>query len=78
MTDTPVSSMNQERPPLRISLEQLKPLKGNVSKNLEQVQARVSAQAGASDVLVFPETVLTGYFLEGAVLQAQPPLGNSP
>ena len=70
MTDTPVSSMNQERPPLRISLEQLKPLKGNVSKNLEQVQARVSAQAGASDVLVFPETVLTGYFLEGAVPEA--------
>ena len=67
-----LSQMNQEqeRTPLRISLEQLKPQKGDVSANLKRVQTRVISQAGGADVLVFPEAVLSGYFLEGAVSEA--------
>ena len=63
-------NQEQERNPLRVSLEQLKPHKGNVPYNLERVQERVISKAGKVDVLVFPEAVLSGYFLEGAVSEA--------
>lgn len=71
-TDTPVQRINQdrERTPLRISLEQLKPLKGDVAGNLSRVRERIRSQAGQADVVVFPETVLSGYFLEGGVAEA--------
>ncbi len=63
-------NQEQESTPLRVSLEQLKPHKGNVPYNLERVQERVISKAGKVDVLVFPESVLSGYFLEGAVSEA--------
>ena len=63
-------NQEQESTPLRVSLEQLKPHKGNVPYNLERVQERVISKAGKVDVLVFPEAVLSGYFLEGAVSEA--------
>lgn len=49
---------------LRIGLVQCKPAKGDVSQNLDTVRAHLSDPA---DLLLFPETVLTGYFVEGAV-----------
>ncbi len=55
---------------LRVGLAQFKPNKGDVASNLSQIREVVSEQAGAVDLLVFPETSLTGYFLEGGVAEA--------
>ncbi len=48
---------------LRVALCQLKPRKGDVGANVAAV--REALPAGA-DLAVFPETVLSGYFVEGA------------
>jgi NAD+ synthase (glutamine-hydrolysing) len=57
-------------PPLRLSLAQFKPTKGDVEGNLTQV-ATIAVDAGAvSDIVVFPEACLSGYFLEGGVSEA--------
>ena len=55
---------------LRVGLAQFKPKKADVASNLSRVRDVVSEQAGAVDLLVFPETSLTGYFLEGGVAEA--------
>ncbi len=55
---------------LRIAISQFRPSKGNLEETLsriEEVLARVKAMDTAPDVVVFPETALTGYFLEGGV-----------
>jgi len=63
--------MNQDRDhALRVSLEQLKPLKGDVAGNLTRVRERAGSHAGQADIVVFPEAVLSGYFLEGGVGEA--------
>lgn len=64
--------MNQDRDraPLRVSLEQLKPRKGDVEGNLGRVVDRAAAHAGRADLVVFPEAVLSGYFLEGGVAES--------
>ena len=55
---------------LRLGLAQFRPSKANYTANRAQVAALI-AEAAASDprpdVLHFPETALTGYFLEGGV-----------
>ena len=48
---------------LRVALCQLKPKKGAVRQNLALVRDTLPADA---DLAVFPETVLSGYFVEGA------------
>lgn len=49
---------------------QLSPTKGNVPANLDAVaDAARQASAEGVDVLVFPETVTSGYILEGGVLE---------
>ena len=58
------------RPKLRIGLAQFKPKKADVASNLSRIGDVVSEQAGAVDLLVFPEASLTGYFLEGGVAEA--------
>ncbi|MCG6989337.1 MAG: NAD(+) synthase [Gemmatimonadetes bacterium] len=58
------------RPPLRVALVQFKPRKGDVAANLEAVKATLAAHASDSDLVVFPETTLSGYFLEGGVSEA--------
>ena len=58
------------RPPLRVGLVQIRPLKSRVAENLEQVRGRVADAVGVHDLLVFPEACLSGYFLEGGVLEA--------
>ena len=57
-------------PKLRVGLAQFKPKKADVASNLSRVREVVSEHAGAVDLLVFPETSLTGYFLEGGVAEA--------
>ena len=63
-------SPSEACPPLRLGLVQLKPVKGDVGANLEQVRARIADAAGRHDLLVFPEACLSGYFLEGGVAEA--------
>ena len=55
---------------LRVGLAQFKPKKADVASNLSRIGEVVSEQAGAVDLLVFPETSLTGYFLKGGVAEA--------
>lgn len=58
------------RPPLRVALVQFKPTKGAVPANIEAVRELVAAQAALADLVVFPESALSGYFLEGGVAEA--------
>ena len=56
--------------PITLAVAQLSPRKGDYGANLERIAA-VLAEVGASDprtqVVHFPETVLSGYFVEGGV-----------
>jgi NAD+ synthase (glutamine-hydrolysing) len=55
---------------LRIAIAQFRPRKRDPVTTLarvEEILARVKALEEAPDVLLFPETALTGYFLEGGV-----------
>lgn len=55
---------------INIAMAQMKPRKGDYAANLKRlgdVFAQLEADAPATDVLVLPETALTGYFLEGGV-----------
>ena len=55
---------------LRLGLAQFRPAKANYTANRAQVAALLAqaiAQDPRPDVLQFPETALTGYFLEGGV-----------
>ena len=56
--------------PLTIALCQFAPRKGDTAGNLARL-GRLCAQAATCDprpqVIHFPETVLSGYFVEGAV-----------
>lgn len=58
---------------INIAIAQLRPHKGDYAANIARAGA-VFAQLGAlrprPDVLVLPETALTGYFLEGGVREA--------
>ena len=55
---------------LRVGLAQFKPKKADVASNLSRIRDVISEQAGAVDLLVFPEASVTGYFLEGGVAEA--------
>lgn len=57
--------MDDERS-LRAVLCQVKPRKGNVKANIAAVR---EALVPGADIAVFPETVLSGYFVEGAALE---------
>jgi len=55
---------------LRIAIAQLKPLKGAYARNLARLGELLGTFAGdpePPDLLILPETALTGYFVEGAV-----------
>ncbi len=49
---------------VRVQLSQIKPVKGDVQANASAVREALAPDA---DLAVFPETVLSGYFVEGAV-----------
>ena len=48
---------------LRVGLCQVKPRKGDLDANVALVRSLLRQDA---EILVFPETALTGYFVEGA------------
>jgi NAD+ synthase (glutamine-hydrolysing) len=54
---------------LRVGLAQFKPKKADVESNLSRIREVVGEQVGTVDLLVFPETSLTGYFVEGGVAE---------
>ncbi|MDT8367676.1 MAG: NAD(+) synthase [Longimicrobiales bacterium] len=53
--------------PLRLALAQFHPAKARVDENLGRIREIVADHAGESDLLVFPEASLSGYFLQGGV-----------
>ncbi len=55
--------------PLVAGLVQMKPRKGDVRANLDRIGSLVAEAGSDHDLLVFPETCLTGYFLQGAVAE---------
>lgn len=55
---------------LRVALVQFRPTKGDVAGNARAVAAQVEASAEDADLLVFPETCLSGYFVEGGVAES--------
>jgi NAD+ synthetase len=61
-------------PPLRVGLVQFKPRKADVAGNLAEIRDRWLSGAEDTDILVFPEAALTGYFLEGGVVEAALPV----
>jgi NAD+ synthase (glutamine-hydrolysing) len=64
---------------LNIAIAQLKPKKGDYQANIARlgaVFAQLSTLATRPDVLVLPETFLTGYFLEGGVRDVARPAGE--
>ena len=63
-------SPTEARPPLRVALVQFKPTKADVAGNVQAVCDIVGAHADQTDLIVFPETALSGYFLEGGVAEA--------
>lgn len=55
--------------PLVAGLVQMKPRKGDVRANVDKIGSLVADTGSDHDLLVFPETCLTGYFLQGAVAE---------
>jgi NAD+ synthetase len=53
-----------------VALVQFTPRKADTGHNLERVAAIVAEESPHADVVVFPETALSGYFLEGGVSEA--------
>jgi len=62
-------SSPSSRPPLRVELAQFRPRKGVVQENAGRIREAVVRAAGNTDLLIFPEASLTGYFLEGGVME---------
>jgi NAD+ synthetase len=58
------------RPPLDVALVQFKPTKAHLEANVTAVREQIAELAGTADLIVFPETCLSGYFLEGGVAEA--------
>jgi predicted amidohydrolase len=53
---------------LKIAISQFRPTKGEYAENLERigaVLAEAAALDGRPDLVVFPETSTSGYFVEG-------------
>ena len=63
-------SPSEARPPLRVALVQFKPTKADVARNIQAVRDIIGAHANQTDLVVFPEAALSGYFLEGGVAEA--------
>ena len=64
---------------LRLAIAQVRPLKGAYEENLRRFGEllREAAAAGtAPDLVIAPETALTGYFVEGAVRELALPAGR--
>lgn len=58
---------------IRVAVAQFEPRKGDVEHNLDRVAEvlhQIVEENVPADVVVFPETILSGYFLEGGVREA--------
>lgn len=53
--------------PLRLAVAQFRPEKARVDENLARIRGLVAEHSGQTDLLVFPEASLSGYFLQGGV-----------
>jgi N-carbamoylputrescine amidase len=54
-----------------VACAQIAPIKGNIPKNLDMIaDAILQAQGEQVDLVLFPETSTSGYFLEGGVIEA--------
>ncbi len=66
--DTPPSPAGALPPAeLRVEVTQFRPRKAEVSGNLALMAEWIARAAGQVDLLVFPETATSGYFVEGGV-----------
>jgi N-carbamoylputrescine amidase len=55
----------------KVACAQIAPAKGNIPKNLDTLaDAILQAQGEGVDLVLFPETSTSGYFLEGGVIEA--------
>ena len=55
---------------LRVGMVQFQPRKARVDENLAALASRIEALAPDHDVVIFPESALSGYFLQGGVAEA--------
>jgi N-carbamoylputrescine amidase len=56
--------------PFRVACAQFAPVKGSLDTNLDAIAAAALQASGeGAELVVFPETATSGYFLEGAVLE---------
>ncbi|HNP72284.1 MAG TPA: NAD+ synthase [Kouleothrix sp.] len=65
--------------PIQIAIAQLRPKKGDYDANIARlgaIFAQLAALDPQPDVLVLPETFLSGYFLEGGVREVARPAGQ--
>lgn len=62
---------------LRAACAQLAPEKGRPAANLDRIaEAARQAQAEGADLVAFPESIVTGYFLEGGVIEHAMPTSS--
>jgi len=52
---------------MRVSLAQFHPRKGRIPENLDRMAGMIRDLSARSDLILFPETAVSGYFVEGAV-----------
>ncbi|HEX9692706.1 MAG TPA: NAD+ synthase [Gemmatimonadales bacterium] len=63
---------------LDVVVAQIRPRKGDYAENLRRIGSvftEVAGQERPPDLVVFPETVLSGYFVEGGVAEVALPVG---
>ncbi|MEE2880264.1 MAG: NAD+ synthase [Gemmatimonadota bacterium] len=57
----------KERKQMKVGLAQVKPIKADLSTNIARIKMMIAESADDLDLMVFSETNLSGYFLEGGV-----------
>lgn len=65
-----VSSSERNRSPLRLALEQFHPEKARPESNLARIREQLADHRDRTDLVVFPEAALSGYFLEGGLAES--------
>jgi NAD+ synthase (glutamine-hydrolysing) len=66
-TDPAIVPLGHHGATLRVEVAQFRPTKGALAANLAAMTDWIARVAGQVELLVFPETATTGYFLEGGV-----------
>ncbi len=77
MTESdPASPTSPNTGDLRVRLLQMRPEKGRVERNLARVREAIGEATGKVDLLVLPECVLSGYFVEGGAPEVARSVGE--